>query len=300
MVVTQFYNFAEWFPGAVTYFFLLAGLLALVALAVGFLITAFRYGPLPAGDMTFRATVTAVADLAHTSPRRVWALARLAIQESLRRHVLVALAVFAVILLFAGWFLDNTTNDPSTLYLSFVLTFTTYLAWALAVFISAFSLPTDFKTHTIYTVVTKPVRPGEIVLGRILGFTLIGTALLAIMGIASYVFAIRLLDHTHEVEIATLKQVGDGSDGESVARTSLAQGHRHEISIKPDGTATTDVQHGHWHDVTVKEADGKETYQLSGPQGLFLARKPHYGTLQFKDSNGQGKTKGVNVGKEWT
>ena len=37
-----------------------------------------------------------------------------------------------------------------------------------------FSLPADIKTKTIYTVVTKPVRPGEIVLGRIVGFSLVG------------------------------------------------------------------------------------------------------------------------------
>jgi hypothetical protein len=44
--------------------------------------------------------------------------------------------------------------------------------------ISAFSLPTDFKSKTIYTVVTKPVRAGDIVLGRIVGFTIVGTLML--------------------------------------------------------------------------------------------------------------------------
>ena len=170
--------------------------------------------------MVFRVATTAVVDLARTSPRRVWALARLAIQESLRRNVLVALGVFVVVLLFAGWFLDDTSPDPSTLYLTFVLTATTYLAWALGVFLSAFSLPADFKTRTIYTVVTKPVRPGEIVLGRILGFTLIGSVLLAIMGVVSYVFAYRLLDHSHEVEAASLQPAGETSDGGLIGRTT--------------------------------------------------------------------------------
>ena len=56
-----------------------------------------------------------LGDLVHTSPRRVWALARLAIQESLRRNVLVALGVFVVMLLFAGWFLDpRRPNEPSS------------------------------------------------------------------------------------------------------------------------------------------------------------------------------------------
>ena len=38
--------------------------------------------------------------------------------------------------------------------------------------LSTFSLPGDFKSKTIYTIVTKPVSAhGEIILGRILGFT---------------------------------------------------------------------------------------------------------------------------------
>src|SRR5436853_155722 len=63
----------------------------------------------------------------------------------------------------------------------------------------------DIKNHTIYTIVTKPVRPGEIVLGRILGFSVIGTLMLAIMGLFSYFFVSRVLNHTHEVEVASLK-----------------------------------------------------------------------------------------------
>ena len=222
MVVTQIYDFAKWLPGAIAYFFELGGALALAGIVISFLIAAFRYGPLEGGDLVFRVVTTAVADLLRTSPRRVWAIARLAIQESLRRNVLVALGVFIVVLLFAGWFLDTSSHEPSTLYLSFVLSATTYLAWTLAVFISAFSLPADFKNRTIFTVVTKPVRPGEIVLGRILGFSIIGTVLLALMGGISYVFAYRLLDHTHEVDVASLRH-GRRFSRRGVGRSNFAR-----------------------------------------------------------------------------
>ena len=86
-------------------------------------------------------------DLLSISPRRVLALAWLAVQESLRRRVLVGFGVFLLILLFAGWFLDTKTNDPATLYLSFVLTATTYLVLLMALFLSAFSLPADIKNQ---------------------------------------------------------------------------------------------------------------------------------------------------------
>ena len=124
----------------------------------------------------------AAVDLTHLSPRRVWALAWLAVKESIRRRVVVVFAVFIVILLFAGWFLDPGSADPARLYLSFVLTATSYLVLLLALFLSSLSLPADIKNRTLHTVVTKPVRRSEIVLGRILGFTAVGTALLLVMG----------------------------------------------------------------------------------------------------------------------
>ena len=98
-------------------------------------------------------------------------LARLAVQESSRRACSPGWASIWSILAFAIWFLDPKSNDPATLYLSFVLTATTYLILIMALFLSAFSLPADIKSHTIYTIVTKPVRPCEIVLGTDLGFS---------------------------------------------------------------------------------------------------------------------------------
>src|SRR5687768_4697451 len=162
--------FAEWIRGAIPFFFMAAGLLGLLAIVVGYLITAFRYGPMVGGDVTFQVLRSGFWDLVRISPRRIGALAYLAIQESIRRKVLVGFLIFLLILLFAGWFLDTQSHDPGTLYLSFVLTATGYLSILMALFLSAFSLPADFKSKTIYTVVTKPVRPSEIVLGRIAGF----------------------------------------------------------------------------------------------------------------------------------
>ena len=101
-----------------------------------------------------------------------------------------------------------------------MLTATTYLVLLMALFLSAFSLPADIKNRTIYTVVTKPVRPGEIVLGRILGFTAIGTLLLVVMGLVSYVFVVRVLDHTHEVEVASLKADPRSSGRSSATRAT--------------------------------------------------------------------------------
>jgi len=179
----DFWSFTEWLlrPDAFLQSAFLQGvvliLLAIVlGLLVGYVYSSNRYGP----SEGFYAVARAVRDLLRfdlprTSIRRVVALARLAFKEALRRRVLFIVGLFMVVLLLAGWYLNPESDDPARLYISFVLTATNYLILALALFISAFSLPADIKSRTIYTIVTKPVRATEIVLGRMVGFVAVGT-----------------------------------------------------------------------------------------------------------------------------
>lgn len=292
--------FSDWILPSLAYFLQIAVVLGLLALVMGFLVAAFRYGPVAGGDVVYRMVRTALGDLVSISPRRILALAWLAVQESLRRRVLVGFAVFLLILLFAGWFLDTKSTAPVTLYLSFVLTATTWLVLLMALFLSALSLPADIKNKTIYTIVTKPVRPGEIVLGRIIGFAAIGTLMLVVMGLFSYVFVARVLNHTHEVEIASLKSVPNDSSGSRTGRTSLNQNHRHELTVDADGNGSTDIAQGHYHNITARTVGDKVTYEMGPPEDLFTARVPAYATsLRFKDRTGQGSERGISVGNEW-
>ena len=80
-----------------------------------------------------------------------------------------------------------------------VLNFTIYLSMLFALVLSALSLPADIRDRTLHTVVTKPVRKIEIVLGRVLGFVFVGTVLLAGIGVISYGFTVRSLNHTHQL-----------------------------------------------------------------------------------------------------
>ena len=119
--------------------------------------------------------------------------------------MIAVFGVFLAILLFAGWFLDPASENPVRLYMSFVFWLSGCLLLLLVLFLSVMSLPADIKNRTIHTVVTKPVRASEIVLGRIVGFVIIGTLLLAVMSAISYVFVHRGLSHTHHVALADLK-----------------------------------------------------------------------------------------------
>lgn len=279
-----------------------AFVLAVLALVVGFLVALVRHGPLKAGDMTYRVVVNGCSELFKTSPRRVWALARLAIKESVRRRVIVALAVYIVILLFAGWFLQTGYREPGKLFFSVVLTATTYLVLLIALLVSAFSLPNDFKSKTIYTIVTKPVRAGDIVLGRILGFTIVGTVLLAIMAVCSAGFVWRMLEHTHAVKLDTLENIYDAS-GKVVGKkgsTTTNQQHHHDVQIYPDGSGLALSTNEHEHTIASRARGGETEYVVSGPTGTLRARVPYYGKLRFLDRKGVEVARGISVGNEWT
>jgi hypothetical protein len=142
-------RFAAWIGPAFLAFLLAAGLVTLFVGVAAWLVQAVASGPLEAGDRVYRGVLTGLRDLAGTSPGRVWALARLAIKESIRRNVLVVLAMFAVVILFADWFLDPTNVDPGRLYLGFILGATNLLVCTVTLILAVFSLPADIKSKAI-------------------------------------------------------------------------------------------------------------------------------------------------------
>jgi hypothetical protein len=293
----QIPNFFEWFVPTLWQFPLAVALLCFCGWLLGFLISAVRRGPVEGFYAVAKVIASGVNDLANTSFRRTYAIALLAVQESIRRKVLVAFAVFVIAMLFAGWYLDVKSDDPARLYLSFVLTASNYLVLILALVLSTFSLPTDIKNKTIYTIVTKPVRSYEIVLGRIVGFSLIGTFILAAMCVISYVFVIRGLDHAHAVE--TPPNPAAGEAGALQGETTYDRFHRHTFVVNRDGEGETNVIMGHKHYVT-RIGDGPNAvYQVGPPVENLQARNPIYGELTFRDRSGEPARSGVNVGSEW-
>jgi hypothetical protein len=293
--------FAAWIGPALVWFLFAAALVTVVAAAGVWLVQSILCGPLAAGDRVYRGLLSGLADLGGMSWRRVWALARLAIQESLRRNVLVVLGLFALIILFAGWFLDPTSVNPGKLYLGFILAATNLLVCLVTLVLSVFSLPADIKAKAIQTVTTKPVRTGEIVLGRFLGFALVGTALLAVMGVAGWAFVVRSVGHGHVVADADVQPVRaeDGSTSGFEGRTSFDRGHRHRLDLAADGTGTTDTVQGHRHRVRAIDRGGAMAYEVGPPDGLLEARRPLRGRLRFLDREGRPSAKGISVGAEW-
>ncbi|MGD9128346.1 MAG: ABC transporter permease, partial [Planctomycetia bacterium] len=192
MIIENFLEpFGQWIGPALYSWALVILVLVVAAVVIGGFVAVVRNGPIRGLIITALAMRDGVIDIFCMSPRRVWGLTWLSVRDSIRRRVLVVFLFFLVLLLFAGWFLDPSSEHPLRLYISFILTATSYLVLLLVLFLSAFSIPNELKNKTLHTVVTKPVRASEIVLGRMLGFTLIGTFLLCVMGLISYVFVVR-------------------------------------------------------------------------------------------------------------
>jgi len=137
-------------------------------------------------------------DLLQLSPRRVFAIAQLTFREAVRRKALVVFGMFALLFMFGSWFMDNP-NERMDLqvknYISFVLTAITWLLLPVVLLISCWGLPEDIRNRSLHTVVTKPARKTEIVIGRMLGFSSLMTILVVIMGVAGYVWIDREVAH---------------------------------------------------------------------------------------------------------
>ncbi|MBR6480563.1 MAG: hypothetical protein IKT12_02565, partial [Thermoguttaceae bacterium] len=119
--------FFDWITLAALKWVFAIGVLVVLAAAVGLVMTLVRRGPGRVFPVFWSEVRGGVSDLVHMSWRRVFAIARLMIQESVRKKVVVIAVVFLILLMFAGWFIDPTNNNPGALYLNFVLTTTDYL-----------------------------------------------------------------------------------------------------------------------------------------------------------------------------
>ena len=145
-----------------------------------------------------------VGDFIGTSPRRCWAVTQLTFREAVRRKTLLVFAVFAVLFLFAGWFLSDVTADPDLQvknYVSFVLRTISWLILPVALLLSCWGLPEDIKARSLHTVVTKPVRRHEIVIGRILGYAGIGALILGVMSVVGWAWIKRQLPDTMQAQL---------------------------------------------------------------------------------------------------
>lgn len=142
------------------------------------------------------------AEFLTPSPRRVYAIAMLTFKESIRKKALLVFVVFAVLFMFASWFMASPSDRPEMQvrnFVAFVFIAINMLVLPVVLLLSCWGLPEDIRIRSLHTVVTKPVRRNEVVLGRILGFASVGTMILLIMSAVGYVWIQRQVSDNVEL-----------------------------------------------------------------------------------------------------
>lgn len=254
-----------------------------------------------------RQILEGLRDFRDLSLRRVWALAVLTLREALRRKALAVFVVFAVLFMFAGWFLSDANPRPDLqigVYISFVLTSVPWLILPVLLLMSCWSIPEDTRTRSLHTVVTKPARRLEIVLGRMIGFGVLGTILIAVMGVVSYVWVVRNFPApTVEVNLIA----ADGSTYPAEARLSHRvdawitdpAGQTFEFSGPDDLHVVQEVRGAFPSAPEIADQLQAELAAVRKDRPVLLSRVPLYGELTYRDREGNPTSQGLNVGDEW-
>jgi len=121
--------------------------------------------------------------------RSIWAIAKNTIKQALRMKVAVVFILLLIVLLpIMGSVMtgDGTLKGRLQSFISYGLSLTSLLLCLLTIVVSTYSLTSDFEQKQIYTVLTKPVRRFQLLIGKLLGVILLDVALLVLFSALIY------------------------------------------------------------------------------------------------------------------
>ncbi len=142
--------------------------------------------------------------------RSIWAVAINTIRQALRMKIAAAFVILLLILLpvmgvsMTG---DGTLKGRLQTFVSYGLSLTSILLCLLTIIVSVYSITSDLKQRQIYTVITKPIRRYQLLVGKLLGVILLNVMLLVLFSAIIYsitVFMPRFYNPT-ETERAVVK-----------------------------------------------------------------------------------------------
>jgi len=125
--------------------------------------------------------------------RSIWAIATNTIKQALRMKVA---AVFLILLLVLLPVMGLSATGDGTLkgrlqtFVSYGLSLTSLLLCLLTIIISIYTVTSDIEQRQIYTVITKPIRRFEFLLGKLLGVILLDVILLSLFAAIIYTITI--------------------------------------------------------------------------------------------------------------
>jgi len=123
----------------------------------------------------------------------IWAVATNTIKQALRMKIAAVFIILLIVLLPAmGLSMtgDGTLKGRLQTFVSYGLSLTSFLLCLLTIIVSIYSLTSDIKQKQIYTVITKPIRRFQLLLGKLLGVILLDAALLILFSAIIYAITI--------------------------------------------------------------------------------------------------------------
>ena len=139
----------------------------------------------------------------------IWAVATNTIKQALRMKIAAVFIILLVVLLpvmGASMTGDGTLKGRLQTFVSYGLSLTSLLLCLLTIIVSIYSLTSDIEQRQIYTVLTKPVRRFQLLLGKLLGVILLDVALLILFSAIIYAITIYIPKYFRASE-ADLAQV---------------------------------------------------------------------------------------------
>jgi hypothetical protein len=141
--------------------------------------------------------------------RSIWAVAVNTIKQAIRLKIAAVFIVLLLVLLpvmglrMTG---DGTLKGREQAFVSYGLSLTALLLALLTIFAAAYTLTNDIKDKQVYTVLTKPIRRFQFVLGKLLGVVLLDAGLLVLFSAIIYSITV-LLPQFIKADDAQLAQV---------------------------------------------------------------------------------------------
>jgi hypothetical protein len=150
----------------------------------------------------------------------IWAVAINTIKQALRMKVAVVFTILLFVLLPVLGI--NTTGDETLkgrlqTFVSYALSLTSFLLCLLTIIVSIYTVTSDIEQRQIYTVITKPIRRFQLIMGKLLGVIVLDAILLVLFSAIIYTITI----YTPKFVKASKNELTEANNEFYTARASL-------------------------------------------------------------------------------
>lgn len=152
--------------------------------------------------------------------RRIWAVAANTIRQALRMKVAVVFTVLLFVLVPVLGFSatgDETLKGRLQTFVSYSVSLMSFLLSLLTIIISVYTVSSDIEQRQIFTVITKPIRRYQFLLGKLLGVIVLDVMLLGLFSAIIYSIAV----YTPRFSKASEAEIAQANNQFFTARAAL-------------------------------------------------------------------------------